>query len=130
MLSASLYDATDCNFSTEIVMLIMRMYALYERSRKVLALYIVVDVFFIVVGCVSLDLVGMSTQRDTPLLILFCIVGAVGRKKRRTSGRENAHWLRCNFERRSVCTFAVTRVQVYEIQTLSISSSSAIRESC
>jgi len=37
-------------------MLIMRMYALYERSRKVLVLYIVVAVLILVVGCVSLNI--------------------------------------------------------------------------
>ena len=39
-------------------MLIMRMYALYERSRKVLAFYIVIVVVVVAVGCVSLDLRG------------------------------------------------------------------------
>ena len=39
-------------------MLIMRMYALYERSRKVLALYIVVAVAIVVVGCVSCNFSG------------------------------------------------------------------------
>jgi len=36
-------------------MLIMRVYALYEQSRKVLALYIAIVVAMVVVGCVSLD---------------------------------------------------------------------------
>jgi hypothetical protein len=35
-------------------MLIMRIYALYERSRKVLAMYIIVAVVIVIVGCVSL----------------------------------------------------------------------------
>ena len=39
-------------------MLIMRIYALYERSLKVLALYIVVAVAILVVGCVSLNFSG------------------------------------------------------------------------
>ena len=39
-------------------MLIMRMYALYERSRKVLALYIVITVAAVAVGSVSLNLRG------------------------------------------------------------------------
>jgi hypothetical protein len=36
-------------------MLIMRIYALYERSRKVIALYIVFAVIFFIVGLVSHD---------------------------------------------------------------------------
>ena len=39
-------------------MLIMRMYALYERCPKVLALYIVVAVAIVVVGCVSFNFSG------------------------------------------------------------------------
>ena len=39
-------------------MLIMQMYALYERSRKVLALYIVVAIAIMVVSCVSLNFSG------------------------------------------------------------------------
>jgi len=39
-------------------MLIMRIYALYERSRKVLALYIVVAVIIFAVNLVSLDFSG------------------------------------------------------------------------
>jgi hypothetical protein len=46
-------------------MLIMRMYALYERSLKVLALYIVVAVAILVVGCVSLHFSGKQ-------LIFYC----------------------------------------------------------
>ena len=49
----------------------MRMYALYERSRKVLAFYIVIVVVVVTVGCVSLDL---STQLDIPLLMSWYIV--------------------------------------------------------
>lgn len=36
----------------------MRVYALYERSQKVLALYIVVAVVIVAVGCVSLTSTG------------------------------------------------------------------------
>jgi hypothetical protein len=36
----------------------MRMYALYERSRKVLALYIIVIAVTLAVACVSLDFSG------------------------------------------------------------------------
>ena len=39
-------------------MLIMRMYALYDRSRKVLAFYIIVVAAVMAVGCVSLNLRG------------------------------------------------------------------------
>ena len=53
-------------------MLIMRMYALYDRSRKVLAFYIVIAAVVVAVGCVSLNL---STQSDMPLLISWHIVG-------------------------------------------------------
>ncbi|KIM38067.1 hypothetical protein M413DRAFT_30471 [Hebeloma cylindrosporum] len=44
-------------------MLIMRMYALYERSRKVLALYIVVAVVIVIVGCWAM----LSGQKETRL---------------------------------------------------------------
>ena len=40
----------------------MRMYALYERSRKVLALYIVTVVVIVIVGCVSLNFGGNHTH--------------------------------------------------------------------
>ena len=36
----------------------MRMYALYERNRKVLALYITIIIVAVAVGCVSLNLRG------------------------------------------------------------------------
>jgi len=39
-------------------MLIMRMYALYDRSRKVLALHIVVAVAIVFGACVSLYFTG------------------------------------------------------------------------
>ena len=39
-------------------MLIMRVYALYDQSRKVLALYIAIVVAMVVVGCVSLNFDG------------------------------------------------------------------------
>ena len=38
----------------------MRMYALYERSRKVLALYIIIAAVILAVACVSLNLDGNS----------------------------------------------------------------------
>jgi len=38
----------------------MRMYALYERSRKVLALYITISAVILVVACVSLNFDGNS----------------------------------------------------------------------
>lgn len=37
----------------------MRMYALYERSRVVLALYITVSVIAVVIGCVSLSVMTL-----------------------------------------------------------------------
>ena len=52
-------------------MLTMRMYAVYERSRKVLALCIGVGVVIVIVGCVSLNLRGNHTQSETPLLMLW-----------------------------------------------------------
>jgi len=58
-------------FSLNIGMLIMRMYALYERSRKVLALYIGVGVVIVIMGCVSLSLRGNHTQSDIPLSMLW-----------------------------------------------------------
>jgi len=44
-------------------MIIMRMYALYERSRKVLAFYLVLAVSFITMGGVSPNFSG-SNQLD------------------------------------------------------------------
>ena len=40
-------------FRPIIGMLFMRIYALYEQSRKVLALYIAIGVVLVVMGCVS-----------------------------------------------------------------------------
>jgi hypothetical protein len=42
----------------------MRMYALYERSRKVLFFYVVVAVVILVMACVSLNFSGIGTQPD------------------------------------------------------------------
>jgi hypothetical protein len=39
-------------------MLIMRMHALYERSHKVLAFYIIIAVVIVIVGCVSFNFDG------------------------------------------------------------------------
>ena len=52
-------------------MLTMRVYALYERSRKVLALYIVIGAVIVIVGCVSLG--GNHTKSDI-LLLMFNVV--------------------------------------------------------
>ena len=41
-------------------MLVMRVYALYEQSRKVLALYIAIVVVVVVMGCVSLNFSGSA----------------------------------------------------------------------
>ena len=54
ILSEILWGDADCIISPDIGMLIMRMCALYE-SRKALALYIVVTVVIVVMGCVSLN---------------------------------------------------------------------------
>ena len=51
-----------------IGMLIMRMYALYERSRKVLAMSIVIAVVGVAVGCVSLK----SPRKSVPNLTSHC----------------------------------------------------------
>ena len=59
----------------------MRMYALYERSRKVLALYIGAGVVVVVMACVSLNLRGNHTRSDISLLI----VGNIEYKKRQIS---------------------------------------------
>jgi len=58
ILSEILWDDADCISFPDIGMLIMRVYALYERSRKVLALYIVVTAIIVVMGCVSLNFSG------------------------------------------------------------------------
>ena len=47
-----------------IGMLIMRIYALYERSRKVLALYMVLSVVILVMACVSLNFMGIGIHPD------------------------------------------------------------------
>ena len=47
-------------FSLDIGILIIRTYALYERSRKVLALYIIVGTVMLGVCCVSLNLDAYS----------------------------------------------------------------------
>jgi hypothetical protein len=80
----------------------MRMYALYERSRKVLALYILVAVVILVMACVSPDFSGISTLPDIQLLISWHTVGDAGWKKRTPSGRATTHGLRWNFESRKV----------------------------
>jgi len=50
----------------------MRMYALYERSRKVLALYITFAIALTAATLVSLKFSGISTWPHMPFLI-FCI---------------------------------------------------------
>jgi len=75
-------------------MLIMRMYALYERSRKVLALYIGVGVVIVIVGCVSLSLRGNHTQSDIPLSMLWYNQWAC---KCKTSKQTNTRRLRSKF---------------------------------
>ena len=48
-------------------MLIMRMYALYGQSRKVLGFYIVIVVVVVAVGCVSLNLRGNQNPAWHPI---------------------------------------------------------------
>ena len=55
ILSEILWGDADCIVFPDIGILIMRMYALYERSRKVLALYIIVTFVMVVMSCVSLN---------------------------------------------------------------------------
>jgi hypothetical protein len=52
-------------------MLIMRMYALYDRSRKVLALYIVVAVAIVFGACVSLEFAENQYLVSYSFLILW-----------------------------------------------------------
>ena len=54
-----------------------------------LAFYVVVEVFFFIVGWVSFNSIGMNSRRETPLIILSCIVGAIGLKKK------NLKWRAC-----------------------------------
>jgi len=82
----------------------MRMYALYGRSRKVLALYIVVAFVILVIACVSLNFSGLCTQPDIQLVLLWYVVGDARWKKRKSSRRATAHRLRWNFESRTVST--------------------------
>ena len=108
-LSALFFFATSSRkcwfyFSLNIGMLIMRMYALYDRSRKVLAFYIVIAAVVVAVGCVSLNL---STQSDMPLLISWHIVGNSESKTRWNSGQANVHRLRFKFESRRVSTINI-----------------------
>ena len=50
-------------------MLIMRMYALYERSRKVLALYIFIVVIVVAVACVSHNLRGNYYRPNADVVV-------------------------------------------------------------
>ena len=56
-------------------MLIMRTYALYERSRKVLAMYIVIVVAFMAVSCVSLNLWGNRYLVRYPIAYVVLLSG-------------------------------------------------------
>ena len=82
----------------------MRMYALYERSRKVLALYIVIVVATLVVAGVSFNLRRISTQSDIPLLMSWYIVVNSDSKTRSISGQANTHRLLSKFGSRRVST--------------------------
>ena len=100
--------------SLNIGMLIMRMYALYEQSRKVLALYIGVGVVIVIVGCVSLSLRENHTQSDMPLLMLWYML--VGSIKCKTSKQTNIRRLRSKFGSRRVSTLPRHRPQLHNTQ--------------
>ena len=60
----------------------MRMYALYERSRKVLALYIIVGAVTLAVACVSLNFSGNQYLVSNSITDFFCVQWAqLGGKK-------------------------------------------------
>jgi len=63
-------------------MLIMRMYALYERSRKVLALYIIVAVAILLVGCVSPIFSGKQYLSNILLLTQWAMLDGKEEKPR------------------------------------------------
>ena len=127
--SEILWDNADF-FLLNIGMLIMRMYALYKRSRKVLAMYIVIAVVAVAVGCVSLNLRWIhhdqySLQSDIPLLMSWCIVGNSEPTTRHTSGHPNAPRLQSTFGSRRVSTSDVG----FKLNSLITPSLRAIRES-
>jgi hypothetical protein len=71
---------TNCRHLETYLIIIIQVvaYAVYERSRKVLALYIVIRVVIADVGRVSLNLRGNHTRSDI-------VVVYIGYKKRETS---------------------------------------------
>jgi len=79
----------------------MRMYALYERSRKVLAFYIIVAAVILVVACVGLNL---DASHDLPSLILWYIVGSTEWKRRNTLEHSHSHRLQYTIESGKVST--------------------------
>ena len=83
-------------------MLIMRIYALYDRSRKVLVMYIAVAVLIVIGGCVS---PGNTPKPHLRLLILWHLVGDAQWKKR-TSELADIRRLRSNPESRKVSALA------------------------
>ena len=97
------------NFSLNVGMLTMRIYAIYERSRMVLSLYIGVGIVIVIVGCVSLNLRGNHTRSDIPLLI----VGSIEYKKRQISRL----LFKLGLQSRTVSTPPRRRLQVHTSQT-------------
>ena len=67
-------------------MLIMCMYALYEWSRKVLALYIVIAVVTMAIGCVSLNLCGNQYKVWHPIADAMVYSGQQGFQNKITLG--------------------------------------------
>ena len=90
--------------SLGIGVVMMRMYALYEQSRRVLALYITVAALILVVVFVGLNFSGIKAWPHILLLILLYIVGNADWKKRRPSEHSDTHRLRCSVESRKVRT--------------------------
>ena len=82
-------------------MLIMRMFALYERSGRVLALYIIVAVVITAMGWVSLNLSGNQPLASN---YMWHIVGGTGWKKRKKNGCTVTNWLQSKTESTKIGT--------------------------
>jgi hypothetical protein len=101
----------------------MRMYALYDRSRKVLALYIIVAAVILAVACVSFNFDGnnyLPSRSESLADSVAYIVGSTGWKKRKTLEHSNTHWLPCSVESGKVSTSPWHSVQVYMTQALNL----------
>ena len=102
-------------FSLDIGIAIMRMYALYERSRKVLVLYITVGAVVLVVACVSM---GIMICPHVPLLILWYIVDSTDWKRRKIFKHAHTHRLCLRIQSRSVSASPWRSVRIHITQTL------------